>query len=151
MTGLKWISSMDIHPSGDHLIVGSYDRKVCWFDLELSTKPYKILRYAYFSCDLTLSLRSLIEIRRYHTHAVRSLAFHPSLPLFASCSDDGTVHIFHARVYSDLLADPLIVPLKILRGHALRYDVGVLQVHWVPGQPWLVSAGADGTVGVWCH
>ena len=35
---------MDIHPSGDHLIVGGYDRKLCWFDLELSDKPYKILR-----------------------------------------------------------------------------------------------------------
>jgi hypothetical protein len=36
---------MDVHPSGDHLIVGGYDRKLCWFDLELSEKPYKILRY----------------------------------------------------------------------------------------------------------
>lgn len=36
---------MDVHPSGDHIIVGGYDRKLCWFDLELSDKPYKILRY----------------------------------------------------------------------------------------------------------
>jgi ribosome biogenesis protein ERB1 len=43
--GIKWVSSMDVHPSGDHLIVGGYDRKLCWFDLELSDKPYKILRY----------------------------------------------------------------------------------------------------------
>lgn len=43
--GIRWISSMDVHPSGDHLIVGGYDRKLCWFDLELSDKPYKILRY----------------------------------------------------------------------------------------------------------
>lgn len=35
---------MDIHPLGDHLIVGGYDRKLCWFDLELSDKPYKVLR-----------------------------------------------------------------------------------------------------------
>lgn len=45
MPGIKWISSMDVHPSGDHLIVGGYDRKLCWFDLELSEKPYKVLRY----------------------------------------------------------------------------------------------------------
>ncbi len=44
--GIRWISSMDVHPSGDHLIVGGYDRKLCWFDLELSEKPYKILRCA---------------------------------------------------------------------------------------------------------
>jgi ribosome biogenesis protein ERB1 len=43
--GSRWISSMDIHPSGDHLIVGGYDRKLCWFDLELSARPYKVLRY----------------------------------------------------------------------------------------------------------
>ncbi|KAI5120907.1 hypothetical protein M0805_002887 [Coniferiporia weirii] len=131
LPGLKWISSMDIHPSGDHLIVGGYDRKLCWFDLELSNKPYKILRY--------------------HTRAIRSLAFHPSYPLFASSSDDGTVQVFHARVYSDLMTDPLIVPLKILRGHDVAQGLGVLAVRWVPGQPWLVSAGADGGVAVWCH
>lgn len=44
MPGIKWISSMDVHSSGDHLIVGGYDRKLCWFDLELSSKPYKVLR-----------------------------------------------------------------------------------------------------------
>ena len=30
--------------SGDNLIVGSYDRRLCWFDMDLSTKPYKTLR-----------------------------------------------------------------------------------------------------------
>lgn len=42
--GIKWISSMDVHPLGEHLIVGGYDRKLCWFDLDLSDKPYKVLR-----------------------------------------------------------------------------------------------------------
>ncbi|KAI0301803.1 BOP1NT-domain-containing protein [Multifurca ochricompacta] len=129
--GIRWISSMDVHPSGDHLIVGGYDRKLCWFDLELSEKPYKILRY--------------------HSRAIRSLHFHPSYPLFVSSSDDGSIQVFHARVYSDLLTDPLIVPLKILRGHDVREGLGVLQVRWVPKQPWLVSTGADSTVAVWCH
>ncbi|GJJ07346.1 Ribosome bioproteinsis protein erb1 [Clathrus columnatus] len=126
MSGIRWISCIDIHPSGDHLIVGGYDRKLCWFDLELSDKPYKILRY--------------------HSRALRSLAFHPNYPLFASTSDDGTIQIFHARVFNDLLTDPLIVPLKILRGHTLNDGLGVLEGRWCPGQPWLVSAGADGLV-----
>ncbi|KAG9317231.1 ribosome biogenesis protein ERB1 [Chiua virens] len=129
MPGIKWISSMDIHPSGDHVIVGGYDKKLCWFDLELNDKPYKILRY--------------------HTRAIRSLHFHPSYPLFASSSDDGTVQIFHGRVYSDLMTDPLIVPLKILRGHNVKDGLGVLQVKWVSKQPWLLSAGADGNILVW--
>nr|NVI69921.1 putative ribosome biogenesis protein BOP1 homolog [Cucujiformia] len=36
MTNSKWISTMAIHPGGDNLLVGSYDRKVLWFDLDLS-------------------------------------------------------------------------------------------------------------------
>ncbi|KAJ3836959.1 NUC169 domain-containing protein [Lentinula raphanica] len=128
--GIKWISSMDVHPSGDHLIVGGYDRKLCWFDLELSDKPYKVLRY--------------------HTRAIRSLHFHPTYPLFASSSDDGVIQIFHARVYNDLMTDPLIVPLKILRGHEITKGLGVLQIKWCNRRPWLISGGADGTVNVWC-
>lgn len=48
------------------------------------------------------------------------------------------------------MTDPLIVPLKILRGHHVKDGLGVLQVKWVPKQPWLLSAGADGDVAVWC-
>ncbi|KAL9712471.1 Ribosome biogenesis protein erb1 [Leucoagaricus gongylophorus] len=128
--GIKWISSMDVHTSGDHLIVGGYDRKLCWFDLELSDKPYKSLRY--------------------HARAIRSVHFHPTYPLFASSSDDGSIQVFHARVYNDLLTDPLIVPLKILRGHQVSEGLGVLQVRWCNKQPWLLSGGADGNVAVWC-
>jgi ribosome biogenesis protein ERB1 len=131
LPGIRWISAMAVHPSGDHLLVGGYDRKLCWFDLALSDKPFRIMRY--------------------HSRALRSLAFHPTYPLFASASDDGSVQLFHARVHADLLADPLIVPLKILRGHALRDGLGVLAVQWVPRLPWIVSAGADGDVVVWMH
>nr|MBE5724357.1 putative ribosome biogenesis protein BOP1-like protein [Cucujiformia] len=35
MTNCKWISTMAIHPGGDNLLVGTYDRKVLWFDLDL--------------------------------------------------------------------------------------------------------------------
>ncbi|QRV91242.1 ribosome biogenesis protein ERB1 [Ceratobasidium sp. AG-Ba] len=131
MPGIRWISSMDVHPSGDHIIVGGYDRKLCWFDLELSQKPYKVLRY--------------------HTRAIRALRFHATQPLFASASDDGTIQVFHARVYSDLMTDPLIVPLKVLRGHKLADGLGVLDVAWSEQLPWLASAGADGSVRMWCN
>ena len=87
---------------------------------------------------------------RYHTRALRSVHFHPTYPLFASSADDGSIQVFHARVYNDLMTNPLIVPLKILRGHDVRDGLGVFGVRWVPRQPWLVSAGADGQVSVWC-
>lgn len=42
--GVQWVSTMALHPGGDNLLVGSYDKRVAWFDLDLSTTPYKTLR-----------------------------------------------------------------------------------------------------------
>jgi ribosome biogenesis protein ERB1 len=44
LTNVKYVSSMDVHPGGDNLIIGSYDSRLSWFDLDLSTKPYKTLK-----------------------------------------------------------------------------------------------------------
>jgi len=125
-SGAKWISSVVLHPSGDHVITTSYDCRVSWFDMDLSSTPFKSLRY--------------------HSQAVRAAAFHASYPLLATASDDGTVHIFHARVFSDLMKNPLIVPLKILRGHEVTGGMGVMCVAFHPTQPWVFSGGADGTI-----
>jgi len=120
------ITSMDVHPSGDHLIVGAEDKRVCWYDLDLSTKPYRALRY--------------------HTHAVRAATFHPRYPLFASSSDDASVHVFHGMVYADLMTNPLIVPVKILRGHTRNNAAGVNDVVFHPTQPWIFTGGADSSI-----
>ena len=47
---------------------------------------------------------------------------------------------------SDLLQNPLIVPVKVLRGHQRVNDLGVLDCVFHPTQPWLISAGADATL-----
>ncbi|XP_029369505.1 ribosome biogenesis protein bop1 [Echeneis naucrates] len=122
----KWISSMAVHPGGDHVICGSYDCRLSWFDLDLSTKPYKMLRH--------------------HKKAVRGVAYHRVYPLFASASDDGSVIVCHGTVYNDLLQNPLIVPVKVLRGHVMTHDLGVLDVTFHPTQPWVFSSGADNTI-----
>ncbi|KAK5855563.1 hypothetical protein PBY51_005657 [Eleginops maclovinus] len=122
----KWISSMAVHPGGDHVICGSYDCRLSWFDLDLSTKPYKMLRH--------------------HKKAVRSVAYHRLYPLFASASDDGSVIVCHGTVYNDLLQNPLLVPVKVLRGHVITQDLGVLDVTFHPSQPWVFSSGADATI-----
>ncbi|EDV27649.1 uncharacterized protein TRIADDRAFT_20780, partial [Trichoplax adhaerens] len=125
-SGVKWISSLAVHPQGDNIIIGSYDARLCWFDVDLSTKPYKTLRQ--------------------HKMAIRSVVFHKCYPLFASASDDGTVIICHGRVFNDLMQNPLIVPVKILRSHTISNDLGVLDCTFHPSEPWLLSAGADGTI-----
>ncbi|XP_036137207.1 ribosome biogenesis protein BOP1 [Molossus molossus] len=126
MPNCKWVSSLAVHPAGDNLICGSYDSKLVWFDLDLSTKPYRVLRH--------------------HKKALRAVAFHPRYPLFASGSDDGSVIVCHGMVYNDLLQNPLLVPVKVLRGHTLTRDLGVLDVAFHPTQPWVFSSGADGTI-----
>lgn len=128
--GARWISSFDVHPGGDNLIVGSYDRRLLWHDLELSSTPYKTLRY--------------------HQKAIRAVRFHQgSLPLFADASDDGSLQIFHGKVVSDLMENATIVPLKVLKGHTVKRELGVLDLDWHPREPWCVSAGADGTCRLW--
>ncbi len=55
------------------------DKRLAWFDLDLSKKPYRSLRY--------------------HSQALRGVAFHARHHLFASASDDGAVNVFHGMVY----------------------------------------------------
>ncbi|XP_026472296.1 ribosome biogenesis protein BOP1 homolog isoform X2 [Ctenocephalides felis] len=83
LSNSRWISCMAVHPAGDNLLVGTYDRKMLWFDLDLSTKPYQTLRL--------------------HGTAVRGVAFHKRYPLFASGSDDRSLIISHGMVYNILV------------------------------------------------
>ncbi|KAL8697390.1 MAG: hypothetical protein Q9201_007146 [Fulgogasparrea decipioides] len=128
--GARWISSFDVHPQGDNLIVGSYDKRLLWHDLDLSVRPYKTLRY--------------------HKKAIRQVKFHAGgLPLFADASDDGSLQVFHGKVVGDMMENATIVPVKVLRGHGVRRELGMLDLDWHPREPWCVSAGADGTCRLW--
>lgn len=124
---MKWISSMDIHPGGKNVLVGSYDKKLCWFDTDLSTQPYQNMRM--------------------HEYAVRNVVYHKRYPLFASCSDDGKLHLFHGMVYNDFLKNPTIVPLKIITAHTKdKEGLGALHCEFHPTQPWIITSGSDGTI-----
>ena len=136
--GARWISSFSLHPTSttisgsDNLIVGSYDRRLLWMDLDLSPRPYKTLRY--------------------HEKAIRSVEFHPNInryPLFADASDDGSIQVFHGLVTGDMMSNATIVPLKVLKGHKIAGGLGVMDLSWHPTEPWVVSAGADGTARLW--
>ena len=69
----------------------------------------------------------------------------------ASASDDGTIQIFHSRIYTDLVTNPLIVPVKILRGHEIVGELGVLGCTWHPTQPWVFTCGADSTIRMYTN
>ena len=92
IASFQWISSFDIHSGGDNIVVGSYDRRLLWHDLDLSNRPYKTMRF--------------------HAQAIRAVKYHKGgLPLFADASDDGSLQIFHGKVVSDLMENPTIVPV----------------------------------------
>ena len=128
-SGARMVSSIAIHPKGDNFVVGSYDKKLMWFDLELGNTPYKKMKY--------------------HSKAIRNVCFSSVYPLFASASDDGSLNVFHGQVYEETVMNPLIVPVKILKGHGIRDRLGVLDCIFHPDQPWLFSAGADGRLLLW--
>lgn len=107
--------------AGDHVLVSSYDRRVVWFDLDLSSMPYKTLKYhtkvhTYLAPWLTprhkppdtVSCLPLPPVAAAAggallvvvvVQAVRCVQYHRRYPLMASCSDDGAVHVFHSMVY----------------------------------------------------
>ncbi|OHT11633.1 block of proliferation protein [Tritrichomonas foetus] len=126
---VQWISSIDIHPTGDHVIAGSYDGRGFWFDKELQVEPYKVIRN--------------------HEKPVRDVSFHRRFPLFATCSDDAKIVVFHGQVFDNLTTNPLLVPVKELHGHNMNGVLGVLAIVWHPTQPWLISSGADHTIRLW--
>jgi ribosome biogenesis protein ERB1 len=98
----------------------------------LDDKPYKTLRY--------------------HEKAVRDVLFHKGgVKLFATAGDEGAVQVFHANVGMETSYDsqPVIVPLKVLKGHSIVESLGVLGIAWHPKLAWLVSAGADGKAILW--
>lgn len=128
--GAKWISSFDVHPGGDNLLVASYDKRLLWMDLDLSNKPYKTFRF--------------------HTKGIRAARYHQGgLPLFADASDDGSIQVFHGKVVGDLMENATIAPLTVLRGHKIEGSLGVMDIDWHPQQACCVSAGADGTCRLW--
>lgn len=126
---VQWISSIDVHREGDNVIAGSFDGRAFWFDKELQSTPYKVIRN--------------------HTEAVRDVAYHKRFPLFATCSDDAKIIVFHGQVYDNILMNPLIIPIKELSGHDKNGTLGVIAIVWHPTQPWLLSAGADHTIRLW--
>lgn len=124
--GAQWLSGLALHPGGDNLLAVSYDRKAAWFDLELSARPYRTLRL--------------------HGGAVRAASYHRRYPLFATGGDDPYVVVSHGAVYTSLLQNPLLVPLKQLRAAPQQDGLCVLDLTFHPTQPWLLTARADSTL-----
>ena len=137
-TTVKWITRFDLHHSGLNMIVGGLNGRVCWYDMDLSHVPFKTFRF-------------------HKECAVRGAVFHPNwkkYKLWATCGDDGRIFIFYCFMFRDRLADPIIIPLKILyinknkvgivdRGKDKQRRHRILNIQWHPTQPWIFAACSD--------
>lgn len=107
---------MNVHISGDHLLVACEDCKVLWYDYDLSSIPFKTFPF--------------------HKKQLTFVHSHKRFPLFATAGQDKTVHIFHGQVYQqDYTQQPLIVPLRVIHTENVPK---VCLFH--PKQPWLACA-----------
>lgn len=143
---------MVLHPQGHNLFIGGLDRVFAWLDMELSAKPWKTLKH--------------------HNGSIRSICYHQRRPLLATVSDDATAIIYYAKVSTDLLKDNELVPVKKLVGHHQQLQsviaedengesvekvvkstqkLAILSAIFHPTQAWLITAGADGRIGLFSY
>lgn len=132
LSGCKIITCAQVHPNGDHLILGSADRKLVWFDLDGGDKPYKKLRL--------------------HDQTMSTVSFHPNhkhFPLMVSTGHDCKAVVQFAKVDPQNLDDALIVPLKNLRSHVRTDALGISAASFFRLKHWLVTAGQDRYLKIW--
>lgn len=129
ITGSQTLSCLATHPTGTHLLLGSGDHMLYWYDLEWKDLPYRKMKV--------------------HAGAVNACRFSAHFKLFASAGDDGAVVVQYARVDEVGFDSPLICPLKTLRGHKVVRNTGVTDLQFVGPTHWIVSVGYDGNVLVW--
>uniref|UniRef100_A0A0N5BT65 Ribosome biogenesis protein BOP1 homolog n=1 Tax=Strongyloides papillosus TaxID=174720 RepID=A0A0N5BT65_STREA len=130
-TGTKWASCVAIEPFGNNLFVGGLDCKFSWLDMQLSRRPWKMVRH--------------------HKGAIRGIAYHRYYPLLATVSDDSFAFVYHANAPDDLMTQNELIPVKKLHGHKTGESLTILNCVFHPIQPWLITAGADGQIGVFTY
>ncbi|VDO82977.1 unnamed protein product [Haemonchus placei] len=81
--------------------------------------------------DLQLSSKPWKSFK-HHSSAIRGVAY-------------------HRRIHVDLFKDNEIYPVKRLEGHTMVDGLSMLDTVWHPTQPWLITAGADGTIALFSY
>nr|CAH8822062.1 unnamed protein product [Trichobilharzia regenti] len=122
----NFVSSMALHPSGEHLVVGTYDSRFNWFDIELGNVPFKKLQLNH--------------------GAIRQLAVHLRRPLVSVALSDGTLLIIHGKVVDDLLSKPIVIPVQLIRTGQPSSQSNVFATTFHTRQPHAYSGGEDGSV-----
>ena len=130
ISNLNTINKISIHKNGNDLIAGDKSGKVAWFQIELSSKPFKLMDY--------------------HQDKIKSVEFNNNFPLFLSCSRNGKLVVYYGKVNDEELIDPLIVPLKVLKTNNKDNKNLFTCACFHPNQIWIFSGGEDGKIRMWC-
>ena len=157
-SGMEVVTGLEVHPAGDNIIVSgkSYVRsnsnntngkdglelegKVCWYDLDMSAKPYQVFR---LSADMTGQLAQGSK-----STVVRSMSFHPRLPLWSYAGESGSAAIMYGMVYpDDLSKNALLVPMTAVRTDGSS-AVAITCSQYHPKEPWIFVADALGNLAM---
>ena len=128
ISNLNTINKIDLHKNGANLIAGDKSGKIAWFQLELSTKPFKLMDY--------------------HQDEIKAIDYNDYFPLFLSCSRNGKLLIYYGKVNDEELKDPLIVPLKVLKTNNANGNNLFTCACFHPNQIW-IFIGGDGKIRLW--
>lgn len=158
------VCALDVGPHGQYLVSGSWDKTAkVWRNWECvatfkghEQSVWAVLavdhdRVLTASADKTIRLWSIAQPAKPlavfggHTDAVRGLTLLEGGESFASCGNDGNIHLYslHGAASSEAKS---IQPVQVLSGHTSF----VYSLATVPGgRGELVSAGEDRSVRVW--
>lgn len=129
-SNLNPISSISLHKLGGDFVAGSGNGKLAWFQSDLSDKPF-------------------MNMADYHEGIIKGISFSNNYPLLSSCSVDGKIILYHAKVNDDFLQDPTIVPLTSLNSFYGYEDKEVNGIKFHPNYPWLISVGSNKQIKIW--
>lgn len=158
------VCALDVGPHGQYIVSGSWDKTAkVWRNWECvatlkghEQSVWAVLavdhdRVLTASADKTIRLWSIsnpnkpLAVFGGHTDAVRGLTLLQGGESFASCGNDGNVHLYSLHGTSSSGSAP-IQPVRVLSGHtSFVYSLATLP----GGKGELVSSGEDRSVRIW--
>ncbi|KAJ1018852.1 hypothetical protein NDA16_004656 [Ustilago loliicola] len=156
------VCALDVGPHGQYIVSGGWDKTAkVWRNWECvatfkghEQSVWAVLavdqdRVLTASADKTIRLWSIsnpakpLAVFGGHTDAVRGLTLLEGGESFASCGNDGNIHLYSLH---DASSSAPIQPVRVLSGHtSFVYSLATIP----GGQGELVSSGEDRSVRIW--
>jgi WD40 repeat protein len=124
------VFTVAFHPNAPILATGSADRTVKLWRIAPGESSA--------TCVVTLEGKSDYDLG--HANSVQAIAFHPTAPILATCSDDNT-----AKLWRFCFDKPSATCTATLKGH----NSGVSSVAFHPNAPILATGSQDGSAKLW--